>query len=30
VIAGVLWRDYGRGRDDATIVVVARALPAHG
>ena len=24
VIAGVLWRDFGRGRDDATIVVVSR------
>ena len=24
VVAGVLRRDHGRGRDDATIVVVAR------
>lgn len=23
IVAGVLWRDHGRGRDDATIVVVA-------
>ena len=26
VVAGVLWRDFGRGRDDATIVVVGRPL----
>jgi anti-sigma regulatory factor (Ser/Thr protein kinase) len=31
VLAGVLWRDYGRGRDDATIVVVAPKAPrGHG
>jgi len=24
IVAGVLWRDFGRGRDDATIVVVCR------
>jgi len=31
VVAGVLWRDFGRGRDDATIVVVSRPLagPSH-
>jgi anti-sigma regulatory factor (Ser/Thr protein kinase) len=31
IIAGVLWRDFGRGRDDATIVVVSRpqAGPSH-
>jgi len=28
IVAGVLWRDFGRGRDDATIVVVGR--PAAG
>jgi anti-sigma regulatory factor (Ser/Thr protein kinase) len=26
IVAGVLWRDFGRGRDDATIVVVGRPL----
>lgn len=26
IVAGVLWRDFGRGRDDATIVVVSRPL----
>ena len=32
VVAGVLWRDFGRGRDDATIVVVSRPLAgaSHG
>ena len=32
VVAGVLWRDFGRGRDDATIVVVGRPLAgaSHG
>lgn len=31
VVAGVLARDHGRGRDDATIVVVARRMaPRHG
>jgi anti-sigma regulatory factor (Ser/Thr protein kinase) len=32
VAAAVLWRDCGRGRDDATIVVVGRstAVPNHG
>ncbi len=32
IIAGVLWRDFGRGRDDATIVVVSRPLAgaSHG
>ena len=32
IVAGVLWRDFGRGRDDATIVVVGRpqAGAAHG
>lgn len=27
--AGVLWRDCGRGRDDATIVVVERRMAGH-
>ena len=27
VIAGVLWRDHARGRDDATVVVVRDATP---
>ena len=32
IVAGVLWRDFGRGRDDATIVVVGRppAGETHG
>jgi anti-sigma regulatory factor (Ser/Thr protein kinase) len=31
VVAGVLWRDFSRGRDDATIVVVSRvAGTSHG
>ena len=32
IVAGVLWRDFGRGRDDATIVVVSRPLAgaSHG